>query len=304
MISQFSRIVFVFMLFTGCQSRSVNPVVSGEARTFSDDLNRSVTLQPAAMKRVITLTPALTETVYALGYGDRVVGVSGWSNYPEAATTKPAVGGPDEKQLNHERIVELKPDLILADGGFQKGAIESLSKLGFTVYAFEVDRISGVEAMMKRITEMLGETETSQTAIEAFHSEDQKRQTGRYREQPRVFYLFGDPLFTAGGTSFSNELIERAGGINLFRNVDKKSFQASEEELIRRNPDVIVLPRGKDPDKQIADILARETWKTLNAVKNRNIVLLDEDQSSRPAPRILDAVRELETALHPPAKAP
>ena len=155
---------------------------------------------------------------------------------------------------------------------------------------------------METLTRVLGETEASRRVIDQFSANEKRLTIDRYPNPPSVFYYVGDPLWTSGGNSFTNELIERAGGKNLFGDLKQKYLSINEEELVKRNPDVIVLVRPANPEAKRAELLTKPTWRTLNAIKNNRIVFLDEDSASRPGPRILDAIRELELALHPQPK--
>lgn len=280
----------------GCGQR---PSSATGDRIFEDRLNRRVSLAHEP-KRIVSLSPAHTELLFALGAGDRVVGVSAFCNFPADVKTKTNIGGPDPAKLSLETIVSLKPDFVLADSNYQKQAVESLERLRVPILAYEANSIDEIFHMMTVLSRILGDTPVRLKTVNEFERDAKALSIGRYPNPPTVLYLAGEqPIFAAGGGSFTNELIERAGGKNLFGDIKDKYPNVSEEEILRRNPDVIVLARPADPDAKKKELLARPTWQKLKAIQNQRIVFVDEDMASRPGPRILDAIRELENALHP-----
>jgi iron complex transport system substrate-binding protein len=291
--------ILAFIVATGCGQRPSKPVTG---LGFDDDLGRSIYIEKAP-QRIISLSPAHTELLFALGAGDRIVGVSACCNFPADAKTRTNVGGPDPVKLSLETIVSLKPDFVLADSNYQKHAVTSLDRLEVPVLAYEANSIVGIIRVMSVLNRILGETPAGMNAIAAFERDAMILAVGRYPDPPTVLYLAGEqPIFAAGGGSFTHEVIERAGGKNLFGDLKDKYPNVSEEDILRRNPDVIVLARPADPDSKRKELLARPTWQKLKAIQNRRIIFVDEDMTSRPGPRILDAIRELEHALHPKTK--
>lgn len=290
-----------FALFAalGCGRPPAKPI-SGFG--FDDDLGRSLFVEQPP-QRIISLSPAHTELLFALGVGGRIVGVSAFCNYPADVKTRTNVGGPDPTKLSLETIVSLKPDFVLADSNYQKQAVESLERLRVPVLAYEANSIDDIVRVMTVLNRILGDSPAGKKAVDVFERDAKALAVSRYPDPPTVLYLAGEqPIFAAGGGSFTNELIERAGGKNLFGDIKDKFPNVSEEEILRRNPDVIVLARPADPEAKRKELLARPTWQKLNAIQNQRIIFVDEDMASRPGPRILDAIRELEHALHPKTK--
>lgn len=286
------------ILVLGCSKSTPSNQISSVSADHQSSQANNQSLQNA--NRIIVLTPALTEVVFALGYGDRVIAISNHCNYPPEAASKQQVGGPDEKKLSLERIVDLKPDLILGDNGFQVQVMETLKRFKLNVAGLQADSIAEVGKLLNDVESLLGETPASRKAIHEWNQKVKALKVNRYSNPPSVLMIVGEqPIFTAGPGSITQEIIERAGGKNLFSDVKQKYLTVNEEEIVRRNPDVIVLVRPKNPEAKKAEVLARPSWQTIAAVKNGRILFIDEDTSSRPGPRLLDAVRELETALHP-----
>lgn len=257
---------------------------------------------PPPPQRIVSLSPGITEMLFALGAGDRVVGVSAFCNFPEGAKTKTNVGGPDPLKLSTEDIVSLKPDLILADLGYQQRAVDSLTALGLPLKALPASSVLDIVYSMQYLSNNVGMSEEGKRTLLQIERDIHKLTFPRfeYPNPPKVFYLVNEqPLITAGPGSFTHEIVLRAGGRNVFDNVRGQYPTVSEEELIRRNPDVIVLVRPANPEAKRAELLAKPAWQMLTAVKQKRIIFVDEDRGSRPGPRIFDAIRELEAALHP-----
>jgi iron complex transport system substrate-binding protein len=280
------RLTFpVMVVFLGCSPR-VPPTAPTRAAP--------------APQRIVCLTPGLTEMVFALGAGDRVVGVSAYSNFPDAAKGKASVGGPDPLKIGTEVIISLVPDLIVADGGFQQRTVESLRRLGLPVVAVSASSVSDVVSTMKSLSDAVSASDEGRRTLARLDADANALSSGRYAETPKVFYLVNEqPLMTAGAGSFTNEIVERAGGRNIFSDAREQYPTVNEEELIRRNPDVIVLVRPADAEAKRQELRAKPSWQSLTAVKQNRIIFVDEDRGSRPGPRIFDAIRELEAALHP-----
>jgi iron complex transport system substrate-binding protein len=292
-------VFFIAMALIGCVQKPSKPLAG---LGFEDDLGRNVIIEKSP-QRIVSLSPAHTEILFALGAGDRIIGVSAFCNYPPEVKSRTNVGGPDPVKLSLETIVSLKPDFVLADSNYQKHAVTSLDRLEVPVLAYEANSIADIIRVMAVLNRILGETPAGKKTMTEFERDTKALAVGRYLDPPTVLYLAGEqPIFAAGGGSFTNELIERAGGQNLFADIKDKYPNVSEEEILRRNPDVIVLARPADPDAKRKELLARPTWQKLKAIQNRRIIFVDEDMTSRPGPRILDAIRELEHALHPKTK--
>jgi iron complex transport system substrate-binding protein len=293
-------LAIVMAMTSGCGRPVSQPPVNG--LKFDDDLGRSVSI-PVPPQRIVSLSPAHTELLFALGSGSRVVGVSAFCNYPPEVKSRTNVGGPDPMKISLETIVSLRPDLVLADSNYQKQAVESLERLHVPVLAYEANSIADIIRLMTVLNRILGDSAAGKKTQDQFERDAIVLTAGRYREAPTVLYLAGEqPIFAAGGGSFTNELIERAGGKNLFGDIKDKYPNVSEEEILHRNPDVIVVARPADPEAKRKELLARLPWQKLKAIQNQRIIFVDEDMASRPGPRILEAIRELELALHPKTK--
>lgn len=287
---------FVILLaVVGCAPTTA-PVPEGAKIQVVDSLQRTVGL-PAPAKKIVCLAPSNTELLFALGLDAEIVGVTEFCTFPEAATKKPRIGGFASESFNLEAIAALKPDLVLASGSFQQPAIDALDKLGLTVAAFDAHSIAEVYTNIEKIGLLTTREEAARTVV----GDMKKRMAAvadRVKDKPRpnVLYLVSDaPLMTVGRETVISEALELAGGTNVFADATGQYPRISDEELLRRNPQVILLPRyghaGRAETPKILD--------TLTAVKEKRVYVVDADRISRQTPRLCDAVERMAELLHP-----
>jgi len=267
----------------------------------TDMAGREVTI-PAGAQRIISLSPANTEILYALGLGDRVVGVTEFCNYPPEATEKPKVGGFSDVSM--EKLVELQPDLVLAASIHMSQVMPELEKLGIPVLIVDAHDFPGVLESIRLVGKATG-TEKEAEALVAQMQEraDKVAQAVKDRPRPRVYWELDPTLWTAGPGSFVQDLIERAGGENIAANAEMAWVQLSAEAVIAADPEVIFLadhPWGESAET----VKARAGWEKISAVVHGRIVELTQEQGdivSRPGPRVIDALEMIARALHPDA---
>lgn len=295
----FTRLIpFVLLLVLGgCAPTSVPVPVVGSGIQIKDSLQRTVTL-PAPAKRIVCLASSNTEILFALGLDAEVVGTTEFCTYPEAAKAKTRVGGFDPISFDLETIVGLKPDLVLAAGSYHQSAIDALERQGFTVAAFDATTFPEVYENIEKIGELTGRVEAAKTVTGAMKKKLSAiidRVKGR--PQPSVFYLLSDtPLMTAGPKSVINEAIELAGGSPIFPDAEGQYPRISDEELLRRDPRVILFPQyGHDGQTQPPKVM-----KALSAVREKRLYPVNADLLSRQTPRLIDAVEQIAELLHPP----
>ena len=269
--------------------------------TITDMAGREVTIE-AEPQAIVSLAPSNTEILYALGLGDRVVGVTEFCNYPPEAQEKPKVGGFSD--VNTEKVVELAPDLILAASLHLSEVVPALEKLGLTVVVIDPP---DVPAVLEGI-ELVGKITSREKEAEALTYEMQKRidavaEAVKGREKPRVFWELSSDLWTAGPDSFINDLIERAGGENIAAGAESPWVQLSSEAIVAADPEVIFLadhPFGESTET----VAARPGWGEISAVVNNCIIELSQEEIdvvSRPGPRVVEALELIARALHPDA---
>lgn len=271
--------------------------------TVTDVLGRRVTVT-APPQRIVSLAPSITEQIFAVAAGEKVVGVTIYDNYPPAVQRLERVGGYVTKSISIEKILSLKPDLVLSRGEIQRGVIDTLERLGIPAVAIEPGNFDEAYAAMVLIGRL---TDREQPAARIV-AEMQQR-VARIREQiatippaqrVTVFYkAYDEPLITAGPSTFIGHMIEMAGGINIFADVSESYPQISDEEVLRRNPAVILGPTRRDVRLSLAQAMQRPGWHRLAAVQNQRLHLLDDDLVSRPGPRLAEALETVARVLYP-----
>ncbi|MEW6227756.1 MAG: cobalamin-binding protein [Bacillota bacterium] len=265
--------------------------------TVIDDLGREVVLRRTPGK-IVSIAPSNTEILFALGLGDKVVGVTDSCDYPEAAKSKPKVGS---VELDYEKIVEIAPDLVVAVGSLQRQAIDRLSELGVCVLAVDPKTVDGVLAAVTLIGKATGAEDRAamlvaelSRRIEAVRS---KVSSIGASARPRVFVeIWNEPLMTAGPGTFVDELISAAGGENIAHDARGAWPQFSAEAVIERDPEVVILTGFNK-----AEALARPAWQGISAYGSGRVHELHPDLLVRPGPRLVQGLEELAKLLHPEA---
>lgn len=302
MILFFATVVAAALLFDGCGNRQGN----GESRPVStssvaikDDSGVEVTIK-GIPRRIVSLTPSNTEILFALGLGDRVVGVTTYCDYPPEARKKPKIG---DLQTNVEKVVSLNPDLVVAKWTMNKDAVVKLRKLNIPVLCVEPESIDGVYHAIELIARATGTTEKGNKLIAEMKSEIEqvKEKIAGIPQSKRlkVFIEIGDdPLYTAGSQTFVDELVNLAGGINIAGDI--KGYQMyNSETVVEKNPDAILAADSYYIDVN-KSIQKRPGWSNIKAVcEGRIITDIDPNLISRPGPRSAQAVRTIARALYP-----
>lgn len=266
----------------------------------TDDTGRTVTLSsPAA--RVISLTPANTEIVFALGAGESLVGVTTYCDYPEEAKKKEKIGSITEVDL--EAIVRLEPDLVLAGSLTPPEVVERLTQLGYPVFVLDAKSIAQVIEDIRKVALLLGKEKEGEALVKAMERnvrEIQARVSGLSEEaKPRVFHvIWHDPLWTAGKDTFIHEFITLAGGKNVAE--DLSGYVTLDlEELLRRNPDIITVVSAHGENLPYNFIVSDTRLRVLQAVQQGRVFVVDSDIVSRPGPRVTQALRIFASIIHP-----
>lgn len=268
--------------------------------TFKDDTGQEITIKEEP-KRIISLLPSHTEILFALGLGDKIVGVTQWDDYPAEAKKKMIVGG---IKPNGEAIIAQKPDLVLASAQLNgNDNLQALRGLGLQVVSYNPKNIHEVENTIRQIGKITNTSTKSEELVQEMESKvksiTDKTKTLKDEEKPRVYVEISSApeIFTAGQGTFMDELITLSGGKNIAG--DLKGFtKISDEQVIAKNPQVII-STYKNTEEMTNDLLARAGWANLDAVKSHRIVGVDKDRASRPGPRIVDGLAEFAKAIHP-----
>jgi iron complex transport system substrate-binding protein len=266
-----------------------------------DDAGRRVRL-PRPARRVVSLIPSATEVLVAVGAGDRLVGRTDFDHGP-AVDALPSVGGGMNPSI--EAIVALRPDLVL---GWETRGDQStrrrLEELGVPVFAVEADDTSDVFRTVGSLGRLTGRVRAADSLAAGLRRElAEVAASVAGRPQPTVFFLvWNDPPMTAGPQTFISQVLGVAGGRNVFADVAGEWPNVALEEIVRRQPDVLVLPQGEKGGAHDVDQLRRAPgWRELRAMREGRVVTIDAEMMNRPGPRLGEAARALRDALHPGA---
>ncbi len=291
--------VCLFALFTmvedGWAGSAQNVVVT-------DQLGRDVHI-PQPPRRIVTLAPSITEIVFYLGLGDRVVGVTRFSNYPDEANLKPRVGSYTD--LNVERIISLAPDLVLGTrDGNQPGSVRLMEQAGLTVFILDTKDLDQVIETIVTVGRLCSiSNKAIRMAGDLEHRIERLRQKVQSHPKPRVFFQINPrPIMSINKETFLHDLISLAGGRNIAAEATIKYPRISIEEVIQRKPEVIIVA-GMKQGRSLEE--ARRRWlefPLIPAVKNGRVHLIDSDLTNRPSPRIVQGLETMARLIHPELK--
>jgi iron complex transport system substrate-binding protein len=260
-----------------------------------------------APRRIVSLIPATTEMLFAMGAQDRLVGVGAYDRFPPEVAQYPRVGGLLDP--NVERILALKPDLVIVYGT-QDALRQQLSRAGIPMFVYVHQALPDITETMRAIGGRIGmapAAEQAASAIEARLAAVRRRVSGR--PHPRTLLVFGrEPgslrrIDASGGYGFLHDILEGAGGTNVLGDFNRQSVQVSTEMLLARAPEVIIeLEYGDAPPRdQAAELRAWSGLAGVPAVRNKRVHFLVGDEFVVPGPRIVLAAERFARVLHPDA---
>ncbi len=290
----FCFIVSVIMLFPGLENvwSESDPV-----KCVKDSLGETVCVRQS-QPRIVSLAPSLTELVFALKAGSRLVGRTTKCNFPEAAKNATDIGAYSTPDF--ERVMAVRPDLVLAPKiGIRPEFIERLRSLKIPVYVDDSSNLKEIEQLINNVGKLVeGRNESDRIVDDIKIRRDKITKLIRGHDKPTVLFVIGiRPLVVAGGKSFLGSLVREAGGSNIAETTTVEYPKFSIEEVIRRDPDVIFML-----DKECQGDDCVKQWKDygyLKAVKNNRVYVLDADLISRPGSRTIEALEKLAEFLHP-----
>ena len=274
-----------------------NPETPSATRQITDDAGRNVTL-PARVERVITLAPNLTEIVFAVGAGDRLVGNTTYCNFPPEANNVAKVG--DTLHPSLERIIALRPQVVLISTASQLEVFtQQLQNQNIAVFVTDPHDLDGVFRSIEQIGVMLDHELEARTLVQQLRSRTTAVETAVRGKVPvRVFYqVSGEPLYTAGRDAFVTDLMRRAGALSVTADVPGAWPKYSNESALAAKPDAIILPTGGSMGQ--ANSSVAEALRNSPAVLNGRVYKINDDLLSRPGPRAVQALEEMARALHP-----
>ena len=283
----------------GCAQRQPSSEISADAqmREVVDEAGRKVTL-PAKIERVISLAPNLTEIVYAVGGGDRLVGDTTFCDYPPQAKSVAKVG--DTLQPSIERILALRPQLVLVSTASQLEAFtEQLNEQRIAVYVTDPRDLEGVFRSILSVGDLLNQPVGAAALVKQLRerAETVERAVAGRPPVSVFFQLSGQPLYTAGKSSFVTNLIERAGGRSVTSDVNEAWPRLSNEAALASRPEAIIMlsggAMGANANTNVAAAL-----KNSPAVQKGRVYVIDGDLLTRPGPRLVDGLEQIARALH------
>jgi len=265
----------------------------------TDETGRHMSI-PFSVQHIVTLAPDLTETVYALGLEDKLVGDTSFCDTPAAAKLKPHVGSPQTPNL--EAIVAMHPDLVLATTSINRAeTADALLRLGIPVYTSDPHTVRGMLESIARMADLMGANEQGtalvaqlQARLDAVHA--------RIAELPLVHVLFvvwEDPLITIGQNTFIADALRWAGAESVI--VANQNWpQVSMEEIVRLQPEYILFTANHseaDKDHELNRLRTQPAWKALKAIQMGDILKVD-DEITKPSPGLIGAIEQIAHALH------
>ncbi len=269
--------------------------------TITDQTGRTITIK-SMPQRIISLAPSNTEILFALGLGDRIFGVTDYCNYPPEAKQKPSIGG--FSTPNIEEVVAKNPDIVIAASRHAKEIVPKLESRGITVLILEPTNIDEVLEVITMAGQVMGKQAEAATITDNMRQRIKAvtDKTSLSSLRPSVcFIVWHDPLNVAGSGTFHDELIEKAGGVNIAHELTGYSKDFSLENLVAANVEVIIagVGMGDGGDKPLLFIQEESRLKDIPARVNNRVYPIDQDIVGRAGPRIVDALDEFAKFIHP-----
>ena len=266
-------------------------------KPITDDAGRTVNL-PARVDRVITLAPNLTEIVFAVGAGDRLVGNTTYCDYPPAAKNVAKVG--DTLHPSLEAIIALKPQVVFVSTASQLEVFtQQLQNQDIAVFVTDPHDLEGVFRTIEQIGRIVGHEQEANAVVQKLRERTSAVETA-VRQAPavRVFYqASAEPLYTAGHDAFVTDLIRRAGGASVTADVSGAWPKFSNESALAARPEAIILPTGGSMGSANSTVI--DALRNSPAVLAGRVYRINDDHLARPGPRVVDGLEEMAKALHP-----
>jgi iron complex transport system substrate-binding protein len=276
-------------------------VVSGFSRTVGTFSRTAAAQSPP--QRIVSIVPSVTEMLFAIGAGSRVVGVGTFDKYPPEALTRTKVGGLIDPDI--ERIISLEPDLVIVYGT-QSDLRTQMTRAGIPIFLYRHSGLPDITETIRDIGKRVGHVrESAELAnrIDAEIADIRRRVSGRSR--PRTLLVFGRDaetlrgIYASGGIGFLHDMLEAAGGANVFADVKRESIQTTSELAITRAPEAIIEIGVETASSGVRNLRAWDALPSVPAVRNKRIYLLTGDAMMNPGPRVSQSARRMAEVLHP-----
>jgi iron complex transport system substrate-binding protein len=270
---------------------------------FTDARGKTVVLQAKA-RRIVSLSPAATEILYAAGAGKAMVGATSYCYYPAAANDLAKVGGYSARTISIEAIVALRPDLVIGEASMHSQLAGQIEGSGIAFAGVSLTNFEDIYTAMADFARAGGDEQASATAVASMKTrvEAVRSRVAAIPEskRPTVFWeVWNEPLMTAGPATFISLVLTAAGARNVFADVKEDWPVISFEAIVARNPDWIMASETHGVAVAPENLAKRPGWAGLSAVRNRRIGLFDGDIVSRPGPRFVEAMEFVAAKLYP-----
>jgi iron complex transport system substrate-binding protein len=288
-------IVFGFFMLSGLSSCKVDQVKKPPQIKIRDDMGREILFEEKP-QRIVSLAPNITEFLYALGCENEIVGITKWCVIPPGSQRKEIVG--DLLSINYEKLLSLKPDVVLITvEGNTKDLFTKIESLGLKIFVSNPRNVAGIKKTIQDLASIFDKKNNADSIIAGIENRINavKIPAG---PKPRVmFFVSLVPLMAVGGNTFLDEIITLSGGLNAISKLAGNYPSLNREEILKQNPDFILIPSDilKMPDEAIK--LFPE-WKNINACKNNNIHIVDADMTQRPGVKCGEAVYMISNILN------
>jgi iron complex transport system substrate-binding protein len=264
-----------------------------------DEMGRVVRI-PQPVRRIVSLAPSVTETLFALGLGDRVVGDTDFCDYPPEAKLKKRIGG--TVKPNIEAVAALHPDLVVASREINRpDSVSALERLGIPVYVTDPQNVEQVLTSTERLGELLGARDTGRLL-----TADLRRRLGELDQRLAglpaknvLMVVWLDPLMSVGRNTFMEDALRRAGARSIIDSPQPWPT-IDLEQVVRLQPEYLIISNdnAKQVQRELSEFQARPVWRRLEAVRNRRLIVLSE-AISHPSPRLVDGIEQLARTLYP-----
>ena len=268
-----------------------------------DETGRTVRI-PQPVRRIVSLAPSVTETLFALGAGDRVVGDTDFCDYPPEAKQKTHIGGPVSPSI--EAIAALHPDLVVATREINRPeSVHALEQLGIAVYATDPQSVEQVFTSTERLGDLLGAGSAGHmlTADLRRRLNEIDRRLAGLPAKSVLMIVWLDPLMSVGRNTFLDDALRRAGAHSVIDS--PQGWPTIDlEQVVRLQPDYLIISNdnARQVQRELTELQERPGWRQLEAVRKRRFVVVSEAMS-HPSPRLVDGIEQLARALYPDAFA-
>lgn len=270
---------------------------------FTDSLDREIVVDTPPL-RIVSLAPSVTESLFAIGAGDLVVGRTEYCDFPAEVESLPTIGGFAASSISVETILDLEPELVIGGSTYQAEVIDALESARINAFIIQP---ASVEEIFDSL-QLLGMVTDRQEGADILVEDMQSRidavaeivSTIPEEERLTVFFeVWHEPLMTTTLQTFLGELIQIAGGVNIFAGIEEDYPAVSAEQILEADPDVILGPSSHGDQLTVEVISSREGWGDLTSVQNEAIYLIDGNMISRSGPRIAEALETIADILYP-----